>query len=226
MLSDSGPDSGYVFPQGLILEQNAYLVICKNLKDFKTIHPDISNSVGNLPFGLSSSGDQIRLYDGERNIMDAVDYYPGTPWPTGADGTGSTLELIDPNVDNTQGANWKVSPPDGTPGKKNSWYLTDDIIETFADANQTSNFSVFPNPFRDFTTLTFSVDKEGVYQVQVVDMSGRVIRNMLDEHLYPDTYYLDWIGDDNTGAKVAPGVYSIRLIGEDTMKNSKIIKLK
>lgn len=225
LLSDSGPDSGYVFPRGLILEQNAYLVICRKLKDFSTIHPQVLNVVGELPFGLSSQGDHIMLFDDKRNLIDAVEYYPGSPWPTGADGTGSTLELVDPYTDNTLGANWKASPPDGTPGMKNSWYTADVIPEILADDALLNEFSGFPNPFKDFTTLTFTVKSAGNYRIEITDMSGRLIKTQLTKYLTPNTYYLDWNGTDENNNTVAPGVYFIRLFAEDHTENLKIIKL-
>ena len=54
--------------------------------------------------------------------MDIVEYDDIAPWDTLADGTGPTLELNHPSLDNTLGENWSASQGYGTPGAVNSAY--------------------------------------------------------------------------------------------------------
>ena len=49
-----------------------------------------------------------------------VEYDDDSPWPSSADGNGSTIELKNPNLDNEQPENWAASAEFGTPGKTNS----------------------------------------------------------------------------------------------------------
>ena len=59
--------------------------------------------------------------DREGNEIALVEYANDAPWPTAADGTGPSLELIDTTQANGWVANWAESSWDrGTPGAANS----------------------------------------------------------------------------------------------------------
>jgi hypothetical protein len=58
---------------------------------------------------LSNGGELIYFSNSRGNIIDSVLYDDVSPWPTAADGTGYSLELIDPNIDNNVATNWKIS---------------------------------------------------------------------------------------------------------------------
>ena len=86
---------------------------------------------------LSNSGERIRLIDAGGEEVDEVRYYdqgdwairtrvnignePGWEWNSPADGQGSSLELINPDLSNKQGQNWAFSPPNTpSPGAANA----------------------------------------------------------------------------------------------------------
>jgi hypothetical protein len=72
--------------------------------------------------GLSNGGETITLRDAAAAVIDAVTYSDRDPWPTTTDGTGPSLELIDPLSDNNDPVNWAAStaPAGSTPGAVNS----------------------------------------------------------------------------------------------------------
>ena len=78
--------------------------------------------VGNMDFGLGNGGDIVRLFDLNGSLVDIVDYQDESTWPDSADGGGPTLELINPNFDNSKSENWFSSENFGTPGHINSSY--------------------------------------------------------------------------------------------------------
>jgi len=80
---------------------------------------------------LSNSGESIILLDAGGNLVDSVAFRDVDPWPTEPDGMGPSLELIDAESDNNDGANWQASGGStgviingsevlGTPGAENS----------------------------------------------------------------------------------------------------------
>jgi len=70
---------------------------------------------------LRNSGEKLLLLDSQGCYVDKVEYSDGGDWPSGADGSGRTLELSSANSDNRIGSNWHVSDPfGGTPGSSNS----------------------------------------------------------------------------------------------------------
>ena len=223
VITDSEIDSGYFFPEGIILPPGEYVVICRNLNDFLDLNPDVFNAIGDMPFGLSKNGDAIRLYDNEETLIDAVDYYPYSPWPENAIETGSSIELIRPDLDNTKGENWQASPYGGTPGTNNSGYLdiSTPVIEPFV-----LNFECFPNPFHDFTTIQFTVNREDHYRLEVFDMNGRLLDVLADDYLAPGTYYVDWMGNTAGTNNPTSGVFTVRLTSGNSIETIKLLMIK
>jgi hypothetical protein len=109
----------YSFPAGTQLGAGERLVLASNTTQFE-------NRYGFTPFGqylgrLSNSGETIELQDGLNQIIDQVPFSDLPPWPTSPDGSGPSLELIDPALDNSLAASWQASAlADGTPGAPNS----------------------------------------------------------------------------------------------------------
>lgn len=71
---------------------------------------------------LSNGGETITLRDATSAVIDTVTYTDRDPWPTTTDGTGPSLELMDPLADNNDPVNWAAStaPAGSTPGAANS----------------------------------------------------------------------------------------------------------
>ncbi len=84
---------GYTFPAGTSLVAGGFLVV--NQAQF-------SGSMAN-------SGDSIKLRDAGGVQVDKVRYRNGGRWSPYADGDGASLELIDPDADNTQPESWAAS---------------------------------------------------------------------------------------------------------------------
>jgi len=70
--------------------------------------------------GLKNSGEDIVIVDTNADTVDVVDYDDyGSAWPWLADGSGASLSLKDPALDNNDPANWYASAFGGTPGYAN-----------------------------------------------------------------------------------------------------------
>ncbi|MDP6650851.1 MAG: lamin tail domain-containing protein, partial [Gammaproteobacteria bacterium] len=70
---------------------------------------------------LSDDGETLELLDSTGALVDVVTYDDASPWPTGADGGGPPLELIDASADNDDASNWRGwGITGGTPGAANS----------------------------------------------------------------------------------------------------------
>ena len=115
----------FIFPENLKIESGEYLVLCKNYQMFSQFFPGVTNVIGNFGFGLSGGGELLRLFDANEQLVDQVEYNDIYPWPTEPDGTGPTLELINPYVENDIASNWVSSIANGSPGSVNSIYNAD-----------------------------------------------------------------------------------------------------
>ena len=122
LLKDDKDDHIFTIPLNTLLLPNQYLVFCTDTIKFKALFPDVNPYYGDLGFGLGGGGDIVRLFDYNGLLVDIVEYDDIAPWDTLADGSGPTLELNHPSLDNSLGENWSASQGYGTPGAVNSAY--------------------------------------------------------------------------------------------------------
>jgi hypothetical protein len=111
-----GGGISYLFTAGQSIPAGGYLVVADDVPFLRALHPGI-NIVGDFGGRLSGKSDRIVLRDPTGNPADEVRYYDGPPWPGYADGGGSSLELRDPNSDNSKAEAWAASDETG----KTSW---------------------------------------------------------------------------------------------------------
>ena len=112
--------SVFAIPAGTMIPAGGYLVLCSDLAAFSAQFPTVANAVGDLGFGLSGGGERIELHAPD-GLHDSVEYDDSAPWPSGPDGGGTTLELIDAGTDNTLPSSWAESAVlGGTPGGQNT----------------------------------------------------------------------------------------------------------
>ncbi|MEX0641925.1 MAG: lamin tail domain-containing protein, partial [Pirellulales bacterium] len=85
-----------------------YLVIADNAPYLQSLHPGVT-IVGNYSGQLSGRSDLILLEDPNENPADEVRYFDSGHWHGNADDGGSSLELRDPDADNTKAEAWAAS---------------------------------------------------------------------------------------------------------------------
>ncbi len=71
--------------------------------------------------------------------------------------------------------------------------------------------SSYPNPFNPVTNLEFRLVEASQVKVGIYDGSGRLVRNLIDESRSAGTIHLQWNGTNDTGARVASGIYFARV---------------
>ena len=118
-ISDSNIDNSFIIPDNTLLESHKCLILYRDKTAFTALFPDVENVIGDLDFGLSRTGDSIILFNSTDDIIDSVEYSNRPPWPVMADGGGPTLELKDPNMNNSYSISWTASENHGTPGTIN-----------------------------------------------------------------------------------------------------------
>ena len=132
-----------------------------------------------MDFGLSGGGELIRLFDSSDVLVDAVQYDDSEPWPEKADGNGSTLELINPNLDNTLAENWAASSGYGSPGALNSSYLSDEDETQVASEFILNNN--YPNPFNPVTAINYAIQHNALVRTDIYDLLGRKVKSLINE---------------------------------------------
>jgi len=221
VFKDSDNTHSFVIPENTVLPANAYLVLCSNKFNFDTYFPNITNRIGDFDFGLSSTGELIRLYDARGKLRDSVPYGITAPWPMMANGNGPTLELIRAWYDNSQGETWEANSIYGTPGKPNSSITEIKEIET-----QNTLVGNYPNPFNEFTYIEFNLAKAENIKLAVYNSSGNLVKVLEEGFFEPGNYTVQWNATDNKHNRVAQGVYIYRLVTSSEIKTGKALLMK
>ena len=68
-----------------------------------------------------------------------------------------------------------------------------------------------PNPFNPSTRIPYTLEKEEAVLLQIFDVSGRLIRTLVDASVAAGDHSEEWDGRDDGGRRVASGAYLIRL---------------
>ncbi len=85
----------------------------------------------------------------------------------------------------------------------------DDPIPAIPVANELGRNE--PNPFNPTTAIRFALSSPGVVRMRVFDVSGRLVRTLIDETMPAGNHVARWNGLSETGSESASGVYLYRI---------------
>jgi hypothetical protein len=71
------------------------------------------------------------------------------------------------------------------------------------------------------SSICFEVPEPGLVSISIYNVEGRLVRRLVDEPMEPDRYVVEWNGLDQSGARVAAGVYFLRLETENQVATGK-----
>jgi hypothetical protein len=81
-----------------------------------------------------------------------------------------------------------------------------------------------PNPFNPSTRIDFTLDAAGPVSLRIYDISGRLVRTLVDGVRPAKSYTEEWNGWDELGNEVASGVYFVRLTaGSGTLTRKAVL---
>jgi hypothetical protein len=129
-----------------------------------------------------------------------------------ADGDGEDVSIF-----KWSGTAWEPAPTYRDPETGDFFTLTSrpGTFQIRGESGSTAGhttvlFQNFPNPFRGATTVTFTVGGGGgarAVSVKVFDVSGRLVKSLLDASLEPGPYAITWDGTDSNGSRCPSGLY-------------------
>lgn len=189
-LSDDASDHVFKFPAGTLIAPDGYLIVCQKKRDFRALFPLVTNYIGDMNFGLGSEGDEVKLFNPLKILIDSVKYSYSHPWPVEANGTGATLELLNNSLDNTIARNWQASPGFGSPGKPT---LALPVITRFAATDSSGSANI-------------TKSRDVLLEIAGHDFDGKIVKWLISENNtipsredfvltdQPDRYHI--IGDE------------------------------
>ena len=189
-IKDDNDTHVFVIPEGTQIAGNGFLVVVKDAAAFSSVFPNIPY-IGELDFGFGGT-DAVRVYNSDSKLMDEVSYDPEASWPTCADETGNTLELTNPDLDNSLPENWNCINENGSPNAVNSSELSIDEVAS-------SMLIVYPNPVKNTLYIKGDLD---AYDIEVYSLLGQRVMtdsntNEIDMSLLVEGVYLVKISTAN-----------------------------
>ena len=92
-----------------------------------------------------------------------------------------------------------------------------------------SHFSLlqnFPNPFNPTTEIRFDLPSEGHVNLSVYNMTGQKIKSLGSGSMQPGYHSVSWDGTNDSGGKVATGMYFYRIQAGKFQDTKKMLFLK
>jgi hypothetical protein len=84
----------------------------------------------------------------------------------------------------------------------------------------------YPNPFNPSTQIGFSLPTTSFVRVAIYNVSGELIRTLVNDDMSAGVYRLTWNATDNEGRNVSSGVYIYRLQAGKFVSSKKMLLLK
>ena len=227
-VKDDVPGHDFIFPEGTLINPQGYMVISHNQNFFRSHFPLVEKYIGNLNFGLSSGGDVIRIFDASLNLIDSVRFDDDAHWPGQADGGGSTLELIEPGLDNSLSKNWQASKGHGTPGKLNStgWSSIQEDQKNSTVPSHAKLYQNYPNPFNGITHIQYEISYAALVQITIYNLIGKEVKTLLDESQPAGVHRISWDGRDHQGKASSSGIYILKMQADSFSQHTKLILMK
>jgi hypothetical protein len=116
------------------------------------------------------------------------------------------------------------------------WYIDDITISTelTTDSGEpeggapraTRLLPAWPNPFNPSTTIPFELSSEGLVEIRLYDVSGRLVRELGSGRFGAGIHSVRWDGRDGEGRPVSSGVYFCRMKTGVYSATSRLVLLR
>ena len=87
-------------------------------------------------------------------------------------------------------------------------------------------FQNYPNPFNPLTNIQYQMPKESYVNINIYDLKGKKIRNLLNNNQPGGYYSIVWDAKNDVGKPVSAGMYLYELKVSDYRQIKKMILLK
>ncbi len=84
----------------------------------------------------------------------------------------------------------------------------------------------YPNPFSSETQINFSLEKSSYVIIEVFDIKGQKVCNLIDESLSSGDYFVKWNAKDKSEKNVPAGMYFVKMKAGEFSACKKMILMK
>jgi hypothetical protein len=84
----------------------------------------------------------------------------------------------------------------------------------------------YPNPFNPTTTIKYQLPKQADVKIVIYNMLGQMVRTIVNKSENAGFYQVIWDGLNESGSRVATGIYFYRMEADKFVKSHKMIMMK
>ncbi len=84
----------------------------------------------------------------------------------------------------------------------------------------------YPNPFNASTTINYAVPSDGIVNLSIYDIQGRLVDVLEEGYRNVGLYDVSWSGKDRYDRDVVSGIYFVKLAVNDNSAVEKLVLLK
>ena len=181
-----------------------------------------NNQLATIPESILNLGsiEAIKLHHNELIISDNFCNLTNVTWSLG-DG------FFDSNIYNNH-----LCPPypeciEDYVGEQDTSNCTQVNIVYDPDILKFELYEAYPNPFNPVTTLRYELPEDGLVNITIYDMMGRVVKTLINGSQNAGYKSSQWNATNNTGQPVSAGLYlyTIQAAGE-FRQTKKMVLLK
>ena len=110
--------------------------------------------------------------------------------------------------------------------RKDNSELRSETVTVTTNAPALELHQNYPNPFNPSTTVSFTLPERTQVNLSVFDLSGRLVKTLLDTNMSEGFKEVQWNGLNNKGSAAASGIYLIRLKAGTKSLTRKMILLR
>ncbi|WP_221394096.1 lamin tail domain-containing protein [Dyadobacter sp. NIV53] len=213
----------------VIMPPNSYLALTTEpsvvKEQYPVDRPQNFLEMASFP-AYSNVGGGVILRDNNLRLSDKFIYSEEMHHELLSDVKGVSLEKTDAEKTSADLSNWHSAAATvgyATPGYANSQMLTDMPEDVFTVEPEA--FTPDNDGLDDYTIIRYSQSVTGrIAALRIYNISGRLIRNMIDNQLIGTTGEIRWDGTDDHGQLVPTGYYLLLVDTFDTTGNKQQFK--
>ena len=107
--------------------------------------------------------------------------------------------------------------------------FTSDMVSLGENIHLPIQFSLsqnYPNPFNPSTIISYGISEDSFVSIDIYDMRGRAVRNLVSQKQVSGRYSVSWDGNDAGGNSVSAGVYIYKLNAHNKVLSRKMVLMK
>ena len=143
-------------------------------------------------------------------------------------------QMYDLNIDSLTGS-WRIEISNVEAGANENLngpfqitFINENILNVF-DSNFPENFSLkqnYPNPFNPITSLRYDLPEDGLVNITIYDMMGRIVKTLVNGSQTAGFKSVQWNATNDRNEPVSAGLYLYTIQAGEFRQTKKMVLLK